>query len=236
MSLHITRAPAFARREAYRAARTGALLWTISDCADWDWHTLACAGRSGCTCLAAPQTRSSSDAGVLPATRGTPAFRAKEDHPLVRQQVRPNVEGGLDDRRSQACRSDRLPARSGDDRGVAEAVARGLPELGGNRSLERASPPAATGSWETASDVGLGLRTNVWLQSVASVPTLRPGLSALDDPGRRPATGISPGHVRGLSCVRRPVASAMPLSAADRQHLGDRRCPRPSTRCSRTFL
>ena len=80
--------------------------------------------------------------------RGPTAFRAMEDHPLVRQQVRPNVEGGLDGRRSQACRSDRLPARSGDDRGVAEAVARGLPELGGNRSLERASPPAATGSWE----------------------------------------------------------------------------------------
>jgi len=35
---------------------------------------------------------------------------------------------------------------------------------------------------------------------------------------------------------RRPVASAIPLSAADRQHLGDRRCPRPSTRCSRTLL
>ena len=46
----------------------------------------------------------------------------------MREQVRPNVEGGLDDRRSQACRFDRLPARSGDDRGVAKAVARGLPE------------------------------------------------------------------------------------------------------------
>lgn len=167
---------------------------------------------------------------------GAPAFRAKEDHSLVRQHVRPNVEGDLDDRRSQACRSDRLPARSGDDRGVAEAVARGLPELGGNRSLERASPPAAPGSWEAASDVGLKLRTNGWLQSVASVPTLRPGLSCSGRPRASPSHGISPGQVRGLSCVRRPVASAMPLSAADRQHLGDRRCPRPSTRCRRTLL
>jgi len=63
-----------------------------------------------------------------------------------------------------------------------------------------------------------------------------PGFPAQDDPGGRPATGISTDQVRGLSCVRRPVASAMPLSAADRQHLGDRRCPRPSTRCSRTLL
>ena len=98
---------------------------------------------------------------------------AMEDHPLVREQVRPNVEGGLNDRRSQACRSDRLPARSGDDRGVAEAVARGLPELGGTDRLRGPRPPAATRSWEAASDVGLELRTNVWLQSVASVPTPR---------------------------------------------------------------
>ena len=73
-----------------------------------------------------------------------------------------------------AMADDRVPlrerlSRAGDrhDRDVAEVVAKGLSELGGNRSLERASAPAATGSWEATSDVGLKLRTNL-LASVRS--------------------------------------------------------------------
>jgi len=82
----------------------------------------------------------------------------------------------------------RSPARStGDDRGVAEAVARGLPELGGTDRLRGVSPPAATRSWEAASAVGLELRTNVWLQSVANVLTLRPGLSRSGRPRASPS-------------------------------------------------
>jgi hypothetical protein len=50
--------------------------------------------------------------------------------------------------------------------------------------------------------------------------------------------GFRAGYTGVVDCpvFRRPVASAMPLSAADRQHLGDRRFPRPSTRCSRIPL
>ena len=112
----------------------------------------------------------------------------------------------------------------------------GSARAGRNRSLERASPAAATGSWEAASDVGLELRPNVWLQSVASVPTLRRELSRSGRPRASPSHRDFPRSGSWTVLFRRPVASAIPLSAADRQHLGDRRCPRPSTRCSRTLL
>lgn len=109
-----------------------------------------------------------------------------EDYPLVREQVRSNVEevSTTGDRK----RADPIACRL--DRGRTEASPkqwRGSARAGRNRSLERASPPAATRSWEAASDVGLELRTNVWLQPVASVPSLRPGLSRSGRPRASPS-------------------------------------------------
>ena len=137
--------------------------------------------------------------------------------------------------RSQASWSARLPVDRGRPR-RRRSSGNGLPELGGTDRLRGASPrrSAKLGAcWRCrsrAADERLA-------SARGGVPTLRPGLSRSGRPGRRPATGIAPrSGVRELSCVWRPVASAMPLSAADGQHLGERRCPRPSTRCSRTLL